>query len=120
MCGTASFVQWEFSFAAVVTFVSLQTVIPSSSFVMMEFVTLPLQENVLMESFLAGTSLFFSNLLLLLFQQLSTTTQWTSILGTLNPTLLDVYILYAVLTLSLQDTQVAVHDGSLLVVGRVE
>jgi hypothetical protein len=48
------------------------------------------------------------------------TTQWTSILGTLNPTLLDVYILYAVLTLSLQDTQVAVHDGSLLVVGRVE
>lgn len=73
-----------------------------------------------MESFFAGTSLFFSNLLLLLFRQLSTTTQWTSILGTLNPTLLDVYILYAVLTLSLQDTQVAVHDGSLLVVGRVE
>jgi hypothetical protein len=73
-----------------------------------------------MESFFAGTSLFFSNLLLLLFRQLSTTTQWTSILGTLNPTLLDVYILYAVLTLSLQDTQVAVHNGSLLVVGRVE
>lgn len=73
-----------------------------------------------MESFFAGTSLFFSNLLLLLFRQLSMTTQWTSILGTLNPTLLDVYILYAVLTLSLQVAQVAVHDGSLLVVDRVE
>lgn len=47
MCWTASFVQQEFSYAAAVTFVSLQTVIPGSSFVMMEFDTLPLQENIL-------------------------------------------------------------------------